>query len=114
MKMLAVITSLALAAAVSVTGCGDSATGPGGSTINVSDNSFSPSGTTVAAGTTVTWDWKGSSSHNVTWVAGSPAASPTQSSGSYQRTFDTPGTYQYYCTIHGTPTSGMHGTVTVQ
>lgn len=114
------MTKLACAAALAVAlatlgGCGDDASGPPGpNTVNVRDNSFNPSSLTVTTGTTVTWSWTGSAPHDVTWVdPGSPADSPTQTSGSYQRGFTTPGTFAYYCTVHGTPTSGMRGTVTV-
>jgi len=107
------VRSVLLLAAVAA--CGDS-TGPSGdpNTVTVADNSFSPSAKTVTVGTTVNWTWTGSNQHNVTWAAGSPASSTTQSSGAYERTFDAAGTYQYYCSIHGSPTSGMRGTVTVQ
>ena len=82
--------------------------------ISVRDNLFSPSALTVAAGTTVTWKWTGSGPHNVTWSGpGAPAASTTQTTGIYERIFDAAGTYGYYCTLHGTATSGMRGTVTV-
>jgi plastocyanin len=82
--------------------------------VSVRDNSFSPSALTVDAGTTVTWEWTGASQHNLTWVGpGAPAASATQTTGTYQRAFDAAGTYEYYCSLHGTPTSGMRGTVTV-
>jgi plastocyanin len=107
---------LVTAAILAVSGCGSTSDPSTGQyDVAVRDNSFSSSSLTVPTGTTVTFSWKGSSQHNVTWVAaGEPAPSPTQSTGSYQRTFGTPGTYVYYCTIHGTPTSGMRGTITVQ
>jgi len=110
MRVPALLTAVAL---LLVVGCSDS-TSPNGNAVDVKDNSFSPGSVSVAAGTTVTWTWKGSATHNVTWVGGSPAASATQSSGTYQRTFATAGTFEYYCTIHGTPTSGMRGSITVQ
>lgn len=85
---------------------------------------FDPSATTVPVGTAVTWTWNSCSNdpyygetcvkHNVTWDDGSAPASPSQSSGTYSRTFATAGTYAYHCTIHGTTSSGMRGTVTVQ
>jgi plastocyanin len=93
--------------------CGDS-TNPGGTDVTVQDNAFSPSSLTVAVGQTVTWTWAGSTAHNVTWDSGSPTASPTQSSGTYERTFAQAGTFAYHCTIHGGPGTGMHGTITVQ
>jgi plastocyanin len=110
MKVLATFALLTL---LTTAGCSDAA-GPGSQDVSVTDNAFSPSTVTVTSGATVTWTWNGSNQHNVTWVSGTPAASATQSSGSYQRTFDTPGTYAYYCTIHGSPTGGMRGTVVVQ
>ena len=92
-----------------------STTGTTGSTSNavtVADNSFTPNATTVAPGTAVTWTWKGNSQHNVTFDDGTKSS--TQSSGTFQRTFATPGSFPYHCTIHGSPGAGMHGTVTVQ
>jgi plastocyanin len=96
--------------------CSSNSTGPSGATVvNVNDDSFSPAAQNVAVGATVEWDWMASHGHNVTWVTNSGTGnSATQASGTYSRTFSAPGTYDYYCTIHGTPTSGMHGTVVVQ
>lgn len=97
------------------TACGDDPADPDTplTEVAVADDLFSPSAATVALGGTVRWTWEGSHQHNVTWVGTTPA-SATQASGTYERTFTTPGPYQYYCTIHGTPGSGMRGTVTVQ
>lgn len=83
----------------------------GGSTSNsiaIGDNYFSPSSTTVPVGTAVTWTWSTGTTHNVTFDDG--AASGDRSSGTYTRTFNTAGTYQYQCTIH----AGMKGTIVVQ
>jgi len=91
-----------------------------GTTVNLLDNnSFSPSNLGVQSGQTVTWKWgtctgDGYStcvSHNVTFDDGSNVASPTQSSGEFTRTFNTPGTYKYHCAIHG---AGMSGQIVVQ
>ena len=85
---------------------------------------FTPSATTVAKGSTVTWTFNSCAGdgyggqtcvdHNVTWDDGTTPPSATQSSGSYVRTFANAGTYSYHCSIHGTATSGMRGSVTVQ
>ncbi|MGE0161289.1 MAG: plastocyanin/azurin family copper-binding protein [Gemmatimonadales bacterium] len=110
---LLLLSSLALAAA----GCGDDTpTEPVVTTaIAVRDDFFEPQNATVAAGATVTWTWNGSNPHNVTWVSAGLGDSPTQTSGSYSATMPSAtGALAYYCTIHGTPTSGMRGTVTVQ
>jgi plastocyanin len=60
-----------------------------------------PAVDTVAVGGTVTWNWVGGL-HSVR-STGSPGftSSTTQSSGSYQFTFSTAGTYSYDCEVHG-------------
>ena len=102
-----------LAVAAFLAGCGSdnpSQPNPGGSTVTITNNQFTPSTISVAAGTTITWQWNsGGVDHNVTFADG--PTSGTKSSGSYARTFDTPGTYPYVCTIH--QGQGMTGTVTV-
>ncbi len=80
------------------------------------NTAFNPSTLTVAAGTTVTWVNMDPFTHTTT---SNPGSSQTwnitvTSGGTAQVTFSTPGTFQYYCTIHGTPTSGMRGTIVVQ
>ncbi len=83
--------------------------------VNVQDNSFSPPAILVSTGATVTWSWSGSEPHNVTWSSAGLPNSPTQSSGNFQATMpSTTGELVYYCTLHGTPTSGMRGTIRVE
>jgi adhesin/invasin len=82
--------------------------------VSVEDNLFDPDAVDVSVGGTVTWTWNGAVGHNVTWVSGGFSNSSTQTSGTHDVTFNSAGTYQYYCTIHGTPTTGMRGTVTAQ
>jgi plastocyanin len=98
--------------------CGEEGGGPpAGSqeTVNIQDDLFSPSSLTVTTGTTVTWNWNGNNQHNVTWVAaGGPAPSPTQTDGSYPRVFNAAGSYDYYCSVHATATTGtMRGSISV-
>lgn len=91
----------------------------------VGNNSFAPAAVTVRAGDTVRWTWSACSSdpdpygsgggqsctdHNVTWDAGNPGPSATQSQGTYSRTFDVRGTWSYHCVVHG---MAMSGTVVV-
>jgi len=102
--------SLGAAALVLATACsGDGPTGPvPADEVRVSNNSFSPATRSVATGTTLTFRWSASAAtHNVTFNDG--PASANQSSGTFQRTFNTAGSFPYQCTLH----SGMTGTITV-
>ena len=87
--------------------------------ISVTNNYFDPTSTTIPVNTKVTWTWNTCASdgyggqtcvsHSILFDDGT--SSGTQSDGSWSRTFTTPGTYKYHCTIHG---AAMSGTVTVQ
>ena len=85
--------------------------GPGG------ELRYSPAETTVAVGATVQWAWQ-SGGHTVT-VASQPDGGDWEGTGStthdsgytLQHTFDTAGTYEYYCEPH--QGSGMVGTLDV-
>jgi plastocyanin len=88
-------------------------------TITAIDNNFDPQKLTVKAGTKVAFHNSGKNVHNVK-PKGDPNASTwgVQDAGfapgaDYSRVFDRPGTYIYYCSIHGTPKAGMFGTITV-
>lgn len=74
-------------------------------------NTFTPQTLTVLQGGTVTWQFS-TRPHNVTFVAtaGAPQNVPTSTNTQISRTFTTPGTFAYACTLH----SGMIGTVTVK
>jgi plastocyanin len=95
--------------------------GQGGTTVDVSvslagGGQFAPTTVVIAAGTTVRWTWV-DDVHTVT-STGTPAFPGHPANASpptvYEFTFAAPGTYRYYCTVHGTPTTGMRGTVVVQ
>lgn len=75
---------------------------------------FSPATVTVDPGQPVCWTWSGGSEHTVKGDDGSFTSGPPSTSGTFQRTFNAPGTYGYYCQVHGTTTSGMRGTVVVR
>ena len=90
---------------------------PPTSNITVANNQFTPAAITISAGTRVTWTWASNASqHNVAPAATEPTRSGNLASApnTYQYTFNNPGTYVYYCELHGSPTAGMRGTVTVQ
>ena len=100
-------------------------------TVTISTNCtyfcFAPAHTTVVAGGTVTWVDKSGTGHNITRCdpatcnsanggtgadAGFTAAHlPIPAGGTAHFTFARPGTYVYYCAIHGYAL--MHGTITV-
>ena len=81
---------------------------PSLASVSVEDNFFDPATQRLAVGGTVTWTWNGSVGHNVTFSAGPNSA--TQTTGTFNRTFSTAGSFPYQCTIHG----GMTGTITVE
>ena len=117
-----VVPILLAAALIAALGCGSSSsTAPATSghttSLVMSGTAFSPSLDTVAVGATVTWTNQDGVPHTVTSVPGAPAAFASGSLGNlatFSHVFATAGTYQYYCTFHGTPTSGMRGTIVVQ
>lgn len=83
------------------------------------DNTFGPELLTVVAGTEVIFTNNGRNPHNVlpegdadalTWGVLEQDFLPTDV---YSHVFDRPGTYVYYCSIHGTPKAAMHATIVV-
>lgn len=74
---------------------------------------FSPATVTVDAGQPVCWTWSGTE-HTVKADDGTFTSGPPASSVTFQRTFNTPGTFGYYCQVHGSTTGGMRGTVVVR
>jgi plastocyanin len=84
--------------------------------VGVRDNSFTPTTVRVAAGSKVTWTWKGVGDHNVTFRkvprGASKRGARTRSSGSFTRSFTKKGTYRYVCTIH--EAGGMTGRLIAQ
>ncbi|HST51955.1 MAG TPA: cupredoxin domain-containing protein [Pyrinomonadaceae bacterium] len=82
--------------------------------VAIKDFEFQPKELKVKTGATVTWTNDGSSSHTVTSDDGS-FESPTFAKGkTYSRKFDKPGTYPYYCALHGgAGGDGMSGAIVV-
>ena len=77
---------------------------------------FSPSTLTIAPGDTITFHSDAAIAHNVvsddgtTFNSGAPAAGPW----TYVTPMLSAGTYGFHCQVHGSPGSGMFGTLTVQ
>jgi plastocyanin len=92
---------------------------PNGEVVQVRslDNTFRVADIEVSAGTEVWWTNNGRNDHNVLPVDGAQDwgvdTEDFTPGDEYRYVFDTPGTYLYYCSIHGTETAGMVGSVTV-
>jgi plastocyanin len=118
----ATITVLGLGAAVTaLVGCGggdDDVTLVEGveEPVQVLDNSFRPAELEVAAGSEVVWENGGRNDHNVLPVEGDAwgvEAAEFEPGATYGHRFTEPGTYAYYCSLHGTTTKGMVGSIVV-
>lgn len=90
--------------------------GAANQSVSVVNVAFTPGTVTIDPGETVTWTWE-SGTHNVT---SNPGQTESFDSGthsrphSFSRAFATPGTYEYYCTVHSTPDgSAQNGKVVV-
>jgi plastocyanin len=86
--------------------------------ITAVDNSWQPEAARIAAGTEVTFVNAGQNDHNLVpededadWAIDSEDFHP-DAEVSY--TFDEPGTYRFFCSIHGTLTAGMPGVLVVE
>ncbi|MCB1037967.1 MAG: plastocyanin/azurin family copper-binding protein [Acidimicrobiales bacterium] len=92
-------------------------TGEADPTVQARDNNFVQPYVTVKAGTTVTFVNKGRNQHDVVPVE--DGAFRTVEIDEFERdaeveiTFEKPGDYAYYCTLHGTKTKGMVGAIRV-
>jgi plastocyanin len=86
--------------------------------VNVENNQFAPTTALIQPGGTVLFVWPtGSQDHDIRPVA--PATQPSQTTVrdgpfSHEETFNTSGTFRYFCSQHGDANSGMRGEVVVQ
>ena len=88
---------------------------PAAVTVEIKDFEFGPQEIRVKAGTTITWKNEGAQPHSATAVDKSFDTAIFQPGESKSAKFDTPGTFKYYCQLHGTPDgNGMVGTVVVE
>ncbi len=84
---------------------------PKNAAITIKNFAFSPSSMTISKGSKVTWTNEDSAPHTVTSDSGTVLNSATLHSGdSFSFTFNTAGTFTYYCSIHPM----MKGTVIVE
>jgi plastocyanin len=82
-------------------------------TVYAYDNYFSDSTAEITPGETVTWRNAGSNPHDVVFQDGptGPPEGASPAAWEWPRTFTSPGTYSYWCSIHRS--RGMTGSVTV-
>ena len=82
----------------------------GAPTVTLIDDAFQPVDLTVKVGATVTWTNQGQHGHTVSTADGGFKSDGILKNGaSFAHTFDTAGTFPYFCAIH----SAMKGTITV-
>ena len=79
-------------------------------------STFTPSSLTVTRGATVAFVNTSGTDHNVNFTSNSPTGGniPTFTSGTVSRVMANAGTTNFYCNIHGTPTTGMTAQIIVQ
>jgi plastocyanin len=119
LKPLPTFTSLAVGVALVLGGCAvgsvadmpsddDRAQGAVGDAVHifVTNNGFTAASVEIQVGDPVVWTFD-QGAHNVVFT---DVESDVLRRGTWQRTFDSPGTYPYECTLH----TGMDGEVVVQ
>jgi len=78
--------------------------------VKIDNFSFGPQTLTVAVGTTVTWTNRDDIPHTVVSTDGVFKSKVRDTDEKFSYTFDKPGTYPYYCSVH----PKMTGKVVVQ
>lgn len=82
--------------------------------VTLSGLSFTPANLVIQTGDTVRWRNEGGF-HDVVADDGSfTSGAPTTAGFVFEHTFNQPGTFGYYCSVHGAPNQGMAGSITVQ
>jgi plastocyanin len=86
-------------------------------TVNMINSAFIPEVILIAAGTSIHWVNADDIPHNVTSNPGTLGCDPSssenfdsgtvESGGTYDHTFNTPGSFSYHCEIHGCLMSGI-------
>jgi len=68
--------------------------------MNMQNFAYQMANIQVHAGTTVTWTNQDNVPHSITFKNGMKDSGLLYQGQSFSYTFSTPGTYQYYCTVH--------------
>ena len=102
-KPIALLAAAGIATAVATPALG------AGASVKVGDDYFRAKTVRITKGSTVTWRWVGSDSHNVVFRG---FKSKLQNKGTYRHRFMKRGTFRYVCTLH--EDNGMKGAVVVR
>ena len=95
----------------------DNTNPPANNTVTIKDDFFDPAEITVSVGRTIVWKSEGQHQHTVT--SGTPTVNPgllfdsgpINNGEGFTFSLNAPGTYQYFCRVHGI---NMSGTIIVQ
>ena len=79
---------------------------PSAAAVTIGNNFFNPASVDITVGGTVTWNNTSQTSHDVTFATLTANNIPAHTSGTNARTFNSAGTFQYQCSIHGAIMSG--------
>jgi plastocyanin len=82
---------------------------PGDSAVSIKDFTFGPKSVTVKVGTAIAWTNQDDIPHNVTSTTKQFRSKALDTDDKFTFTFSTPGTYNYFCTLH----PQMTGTIVV-
>jgi plastocyanin len=86
-----------------------------GRTVSATDDVFSPATIRIDPGDTITWSNDGETVHTVTADDAAFDSGPMAAGDAFTSSFSEPGTYPYYCAVHGAAGGvGMSGTVVVR
>jgi plastocyanin len=114
MKLSALLIAIVVVAVIAISWISPQHTTPATaafSYISIKDSFFEPATRTINVGDIAFWTNDGAISHNITSDQAGLFGFPSLNPGfPYSFTFNTPGTYTYYCSFH----SGMNGTIVVQ
>ncbi len=84
--------------------------GAGDAAVKIDNFTFTPKSVTVKAGTTVTWTNQDDIPHTVTSTTKQFRSMALDTDDKFTFTFSTPGTYDYFCSLH----PKMTGTIVVE
>ncbi|HEX6400511.1 MAG TPA: cupredoxin domain-containing protein, partial [Actinomycetota bacterium] len=85
----------------------------GGAPVSAIDNVFAPDVVRIEPGETVEWTVDGRSAHTVDADDGSWGSGNLVPGETFERRFEEPGIFPFFCRYHGQPGAGMAGTIVV-